>query len=539
MASLTDSAARRQAEYLARTTSAYRKGRGQVFTPPDIARFMAGLLQRMPSRFRLLDPGAGAGLLSVAVCERLLRRFSPRQLYIHAFEPEQALAAILRANLEQCKRALSEAGHDLSFTVDQNDFIAVASAHLEEPGLFKPAIADDFDAAVMNPPYCKLRKDSRQARLMERVVHGQPNAYAFFLTLGARLLKPGGELVAITPRSFCNGLYFRGFRRWFFDRMSLERLHLFESRTEAFKESDVLQESVITKARKLGMPSQEVRISSSLGKSIPSELPCSSLPYPSIVDDSCGQRLVKIPVSDLDCRVMRALETLPRRFEDTGLRISTGPVVTFRATDLILHEQNGQSVVPLLMSHNVKPYRTEWPIARKRHPLYMIDNERSRGRKLLLPTRNCVILKRFSAKEEKRRLTAACLLRREQHAPCIGLENHLNYIHLAYRELTEHEVFGVAALLNSMLLDRYFRILSGNTQVNATDIRNVPFPSLEVLGRVGKAARAVYLERPEAIEPIIAGALGITNSLVEDLAPTSRREGDGRIRNSPSCASGT
>ncbi len=517
MLSLLDDSAQRQAAYLQDTTSAYRKGRGQVFTPPEIARFMAGLFSLVPEQLHLLDPGAGAGMLSVAVCEQVLQQRSPRQLFIHAFELEQALAEILRSNLEHCKQVLAEAGHTLTFTVEQEDFIAVASPHLEA-SLFKPSISDDFDAVIMNPPYFKLRKDSEHAKLMQRVVHGQPNAYAFFLTLGARLLKPDGELVAITPRSFCNGLYFRGFRRWFFERMSLEHIHLFESRTDTFKDSGVLQESVITKARKLGSPSGQVQITGSFGRDIPEHLQCQTLPHASVVDNSCGEHLVKIPVSEDDCKIMRLLEALPQRFQETGLRISTGPVVTFRATDLILRARNGQTVVPLLMPHNIKPYRTEWPVTRKQHPVYIIDNEQSRKRKLLVPTKNYVVLKRFSAKEEKRRLTAACLLRREQEAAYIGLENHLNYVYLADRELSEDETFGVAALFNSVLLDRYFRILSGNTQVNATEIRNLHFPSLETLASIGRQVKKLPGKQADTIERIVIESLGVTNSLMEHLA---------------------
>ena len=107
----------------------------------------------------------------------------------------------------------------------------------------------------MNPPYFKVRKDSEHAKLMRCIVHGQPNIYAFFMALGARLLKEHGELVAITPRSFCNGLYFRGFRRWYFDRVALDHVHIFESRTETFKHSNVLQENIITKVhRSAGRP---------------------------------------------------------------------------------------------------------------------------------------------------------------------------------------------------------------------------------------------------------------------------------------------
>jgi len=415
---------------------------------------------------------------------------------------------------------LSKAGHRLAFTIHREDFIAAASPYVDGQGsLFGgPAVPDDYDAVIVNPPYFKVRKDSEHAKLMQRVVHGQPNAYAFFLALAARLLKPEGELVAITPRSFCNGLYFRGFRHWFFQRMALDHIHLFESRTEAFKESDVLQESVITKSHKLGRPATQVSITGSYGKDVSKRSEPQIVSHTEIVDNSRGEHLVKIPVTADDCRIMRLVEDLPLRFEQIGLRISTGPVVTFRATEFILQRQNGESVVPLLMPHNIKPYRTQWPVRRKQHPVYIVDCETSRKRKLLIPVKNYVVLKRFSAKEEKRRLTAACLLRCEQETERIGLENHLNYVYHALRELSEDETFGVAALFNSVLLDRYFRILSGNTQVNATEIRNLHFPSLATLTAIGRDVRSLPDRSSARVERIVAAALGVTTSLADRLA---------------------
>src|SRR5260370_35265937 len=101
---------------------------------------------------------------------------------------------------------------------------------------------------------------------MEDLVHGQPNVYDFFLAAAAQMLRPGGELVAITPRSFCNGLYFRGFRHWFFEKMSLYRIHLFESRTETFR--DVLQESIVTASHRLRRPSVSVTVRTSYALNI-------------------------------------------------------------------------------------------------------------------------------------------------------------------------------------------------------------------------------------------------------------------------------
>ena len=105
--------------------------------------------------------------------------------------------------------------------------------------------------------------------------------------------------------------------------------------------------------------------------------------------------------------------------------------------------------------------------------------------KLLVPNQNYVFLRRFTAKEEHHRLVAAPYFA-ELDTEVIGLENHLNYIHRPNGHLTEHETRGLAVLLNSTLMDSYFRIFSGNTQVSATELRKLPLPPLETIVELGR-----------------------------------------------------
>ena len=70
------------------------------------------------------------------------------------------------------------------------------------------------------------------------------NLYSAFLSIAIKLLSPGGELVAIVPRSFCNGPYFRPFRNLFLDNTAIHHLHVFERRDKAFKDGEVLQENL-------------------------------------------------------------------------------------------------------------------------------------------------------------------------------------------------------------------------------------------------------------------------------------------------------
>jgi adenine-specific DNA-methyltransferase len=488
-----------------------RKKKGQFFTPPQVCQFMAGLLSlKRPTAYRLLDPGAGIGSLTAALCDRFLRLRSPRNLEVHLFENDPGLLPFLREMMERCSKVLCERGHSMSYEIHAKDFILDTAATIfGAPSLFcDPYELGEFDGVIMNPPYFKVSKTSSYAQIMEDVVHGQPNIYAFFLAAAARMLRPDGELVAITPRSFCNGLYFRGFRRWFFENMALDRIHLFESRTETFR--DVLQESLITACHRLGKASMHVTISTSRGINAHAGN-VTTLPTTTVIDDSCGQANVRIPASVEDQAIAGMVESWPSRFQELRLRISTGPVVMFRATEFLLPRPDGKNSTRLLAAFNVKPFRTEWPVIRNEHPIAFKVCPGSR--RLLLPTQNYVLVRRFSAKEERRRLTASCLLSSEVAEPFVAIENHLNYVYHADRELNLDEVYGLAALFNSALLDRYFRVISGNTQVNATEIRSMKFPDLPAVARIGRKVRELASLDSDAVELTVLRELGINDEM--------------------------
>jgi adenine-specific DNA-methyltransferase len=488
-----------------------RKKKGQFFTPPEVCRFMADLFSLTPrTTFRLLDPGAGVGSLAAAFCDRVLHVGLCCNLEIHLFENDPQVLPFLRDTMSNCAETLNRHGHSMAYEIHAKDFILDAAAVLfSPPSLFQDSSGwGEFDGVIMNPPYFKLIKASPYARVMDDVVHGQPNIYAFFLAAGAQLLRPGGEMVAITPRSFCNGLYFRGFRRWFFEKMALDRIHLFESRTAAFR--DVLQESVITSSHRIGKPSPTVTVSMSNGLDIHAAK-STTMPVASVIDDSCGHSNIRILAREEDQAITEVVESWPHRFSESGLRISTGPVVMFRATDFLLPLPNGEDFAPLLSVFNVKAFQTEWPLVHKKHPTALRVTPDSH--RLLLPARNYVLLRRFSAKEERRRLTASCLLNSDLGRPFVALENHLNYVYHAERELTPDEVYGLAAIFNSALLDRYFRTISGNTQVNATEIRSMKFPELSMIANIGRSVRLLESLDNDAVEIIVFRELGIARGM--------------------------
>lgn len=498
--------ARLHAKYENITSAHERKSKGQVFTSSAVARFMAGFFAADKAQFRLLDAGAGIGVLATAVCERFLRLRSAREVEIHLYENDPGILRLLEENMKNCQEAMRAAGHSMSYRIISEDFILEYPPEERRPLFFNDERTAVYDGAILNPPYFKINKASPYARAMEHIVHGQPNIYALFLASAAERLRPRGTLVAITPRSFCNGLYFRGFRRWFFERMSLRHVHVFQSRTHTFKEANVLQESIISVCDHVEKQSDRVTITSSFARDFGNGMKGQTLPASSVIDDTCGDLVIRIPETEEDAQIINHVESWPRRFSQLGLRISTGPVVTFRTTGYLLRHPNGQNSVPLLSVHNVKPFVTIWPVEKGNKPTSFRVSPDSM--KHLVPTKNYVLVRRFSAKEEARRLTASCFLRDDMTCPFVALENHLNYVYHAERDLTADEVFGIAALFNSLLLDKFFRTISGNTQVNATEVRTMKFPELDSIARIGKRVRRLRLRTTPAVEAIVVEELG-------------------------------
>ena len=505
---LTDFVSAQQREFEASAPSDQRRARGQVFTPPAVARFMATMPELPRRRIRVLDPGAGAGMLTAALCERLLQLRTPRQVELVAFESDEGLAAMLRRTLDTCQVALARRGHSVTYEVNARDFLEAAAAGFGGTDLFEQATPiGEVDIVIMNPPYAKVRAGSRAAQMLAEVVHGQPNLYALFLAGAAQLLRPEGQLVAITPRSFCNGPYFRTFRRWFFRRMVLDRIHLFDSRKDTF--ADVLQESVITHATRTEKRSGSVRVSSSHGRDIPPNLAVEVHPERRVVEDSAGEMILRIPTTKRDASIIDVMDAWPARFPDHGLGVSTGPVVSFRATEHLLPALRPNDSVPLLTVHNVRSWETRWPVDRPGISQALRASPESA--KLLLPVRNYVLLRRFTAKEEDRRLVAAPFFARDWPHEHVGLENHLNYVYHRRRELDDSEVRGLVALFNSRLFDTYFRTVSGNTQVNAAEILSLPFPDMDRVASLGRLAG-------ELTEGRILEFLGVEYELAHELA---------------------
>lgn len=466
---------------------------GQFSTPPEVARFMASMLGFRGRSVRLLDAGAGVGVLTAAVVQEAVARTErPEDVHAVAYELDGALETRLQATLDACRGKAGQSGMKFSSQSLKEDFISAGAAGLRGE-MFAPE-PESFDCAILNPPYRKLARGSAEREELARVLGVEVgNLYAAFVALAVGLLKPGGELVAITPRSFCNGPYFRPFRKLFLNRMALGRVHVFETRGDLFGENGVLQENLIVHAVKGPVvPGATVKISSS---TTPDEdlHAVSEEPYGRVVVPEDPESFIRVVPDEAGGKVYERIGSLRGSLEIIGVSVSTGRVVDFRVREFLRHEPTADTV-PLVYPHNLRNGFVQWPCKHVKKPSAIMAGDESS--KSLSPSGVFVLVKRFSAKEEKRRVVAAVYDParlsevsdggRPAGYQSVGFENHLNYYHQGGGGLPRNLARGLAAFLNSTLVDLYFRQFSGHTQVNATDLKNIKYPVRRELEEMGE-----------------------------------------------------
>ncbi|MCB4790270.1 MAG: N-6 DNA methylase [Elusimicrobia bacterium] len=505
-------------DYLNKSSANERKSKGQFFTPRQVSLFMASLLNIDKQKFSVLDPGAGTGMLSAAVCESILSSRKQIDFSLDAYETDSEVIPLLENVLHKCQTVLRENGHKFKYRIIAKDFILDNSHRIKTQLDFgERETSLSYDYIISNPPYYKLNKNSPQTLLLNEIVSGQPNIYTFFMTLSLDMLKSDGKMMFITPRSFCSGLYFKPFRKWLLQHGQITNIHMFESRSNVFGNGTVLQESIITgiMPKKNEVESNKVTISTSQDGSF-HNLKKVDIDYQDILHQINGQLMIKVPVTKTDVKVQHIVNSWEYTLKDFGMKVSTGPVVSFRAEKYLSTEFIDENkTVPLLWMHNIQNMNIVWPIEKKKRGL-AIKLEKGTA-PVLVPVKNYVLVKRFSSKEQKRRLYAGVLLKSKFKYDKVGIENHLNYIYRYHDILSTDEVYGVAGILNSSLMDMFFRMLNGSTQVNAVDIDNLPLPSLEKIKELGKTIMARKPSIGIELDKVIIDVLGIDNDILLEL----------------------
>lgn len=474
-------------------TKTLKSSMGQFMTPSSTAQFMASLFSPVKGQpCRLIDAGAGIGSLSSAFLDRCVSGdLAFDSVAVSAFEFDASIHDHLRKTLAGYGDRIGA-----SWAITGGDFIEHAVNAIQ----FRTG--PRFTHAILNPPYKKVNTDSDCRLLARKVGLETVNLYTAFLGLVLELMEPGGEVVAIIPRSFCNGPYYRPFREFMFARAALCHIHVFESRNKAFKDDDVLQENVILRLRK-GEPQGSVTVSTSGDDSF-KDLATYVHPFDKVVHPGDEQHFIHIPLAAADSE-LTAASAFSCSLADLGIGICTGPVVDFRLKDH-LRQTPEPGGVPLLYANHLSTGELVWPVESKKPNSIMVNAQSERW---LMPVGTYTVTRRFSSKEEKRRVVATVIP--ESAFPTykqLGFENHLNVFHRQKKGLPVELARGLATYLNSTVVDEHLRRFSGHTQVNATDLRTIPYPTEKALIALGEWSIRHGKATQSEVDAEISGLIG-------------------------------
>lgn len=465
----------------------------QFFTPGSICQFMASLFKNLSGNVKLLEPGCGVGSLFSAFTDEAISRKQLSSLNITAYEIDISMRPFLAQTIDECITVSTQNNIPFAHRIIYEDFITAVHSQ-------------SFTHVIMNPPYKKMRSNSVHRKALSMAGIEVVNLYAGFMALAIKQLEPGGEIVTIIPRSFCNGAYYRSFRKWLLDNLTIENIHIFDSRNNAFADDHVLQENVIIHCKK-GGKQQNVLITSSPQSHFYKDketneitvdgMTVCTVTFDKIVIPNDPHHFIHIPSSENLQHIVRRLSCFNSSLDDIGVKVSTGPIVAFRCKNdlkLVLEENTAPLLYPFHLNGGVV-----WPKnAKKPNAIKITDYSR---KYLWQNSGYYVLTRRFSTKEEKKRLVANYY---DSSIPgkLIGFDNKLNVFHINRKGMSMNLAKGLCAYLNCSLLDQYYRQFSGHTQVNATDLRFLRYPSKECLELIGKK---ITIQNPsqEEIDEII------------------------------------
>ena len=460
--SLTKEIYKKTEAFIKKMPKERRKEYGQFFTAPSIADFMASLesVDLNKEKLSLLDAGAGSGILSAALIAHIRERGFKGEIELTCYENDSCVLPLLRENLELINKT-----YQINYIIKSTNYIISQkfgdneSSHL-------------YDFIIGNPPYKKIGKNAPEALAIPDVCYGTPNLYFLFWAMAIHNLKPESEIVYIIPRSWTSGAYFAKFREFLFSCCAILNIHLFASRKKVFDGESVLQETIIVKVKKTQDIPQFIKITSSSTSDF-SDINEFDAPYNIIVTNN---QYVYLITEKNEAETLSKLSQFNETLKSIKLPMKTGIIVDFR-TQEVLRNEPSESTYPLLYSQHIQDGRIKWPVGKENE--YICTNHKG----YLQENTNYLLVKRFTAKEEKRRLQCGVYLKSDYpEFAYISTQNKVNFIKCDTPELA----YGLYVLFNSTVYDTYYRILNGSTQVNSTEINNMPVPDINTISGIGR-----------------------------------------------------
>ncbi len=470
---------------------------GRLFTKKDTAKRMAAMfsLDTEKDACTILDPGAGTGILAAALIERICKEAPKcKQIFLTCYENDEDFLPMLKDNLERIRK---KCRHDyevrLFATVYEENYLTCSKEHYTVH--FFRRVEDTFDYIICNPPKNLYEKGSEEAEAIGGISTVKAHGALLFAETAKRHLEEGGQLVILMPTTIASATEQRPFRLSLFSAMPITGVHLFIGKQKNTRRAVPLKKECILAMRKGEAPA-EVQIYTSADHGAKTAA-LSPLPYDFVVDKN-GHGLT-LPKSAEDASIVLFINGFPETLDSLGLRMRTGLVLDNRSGGMLFNDPV-KGTIPLLRTAAIENGLVQFPAAVPKQYIAPLSKN------LIQPNKNMILIKRVPAKRDERFLNAGIYLAsRLPTYRFISTHNKLNFIDTkeAGGEICARLLYGLFALLNSTIYDRYISIVSKSKQINAKEFKSLPLPPRNLIENIGMRLGEVRLTDVRTCDKIV------------------------------------
>lgn len=448
-------------------TPSERKKFGAYLTPAPLARQITRMCMTSPSRVMLGDHGAGSGFLSCLTASMMLSRADrPREVNIGAYEVQSKLHKAIRQSLGLVSSQAEAFGADFTAQLS-GDFLEGLEDMLA-------GRKRELTHSVLNPPYFKIGpKHPANITLKNTLGFTVPNVYALFIVATLMMLKEGGEMVALIPRSFASGIYYKPFRKFLIENANLTHIVRFSSRSNLFKEDNVLQENCVIRC--IAGHGQQSRVQLDFWETPESGcVNTMSAAAELIVSEDC----IAMPATDGEMSALRTVRGQGSSFENAGFEVGTGRCVLHKVSKHFSYTHS-----PAVAPHiHAKMFRSGEPVdftsRSYRGPSGV--NICSETETFLNDAGRYLLIKRVSPNDGMNQRVASTMFdSRPYHGSKLAISNGLQVVS-SRAETVNSQTRHLSALqeyLTSAQVQDYIRAVNGTTQINKADLLGMGIPT--------------------------------------------------------------
>lgn len=346
-----------------------------------------------------------------------------------------------------------------------------------------------FDFVVGNPPYYKIRKlDQGIKNAFAESIYGHPNAYGPFIHAGIEMLKANGRLGFIIPRSMLSGLYFKNLREFIERNTSIKEVVYISDRKKVF--DNVLHGTMILSLKRDKQSREKVMISfiKSL-KDMENRHAEISVDRDRVIQRLNGTTVWFVAnTSETYVIIDRIIKEHPLLSgHEINCRAKTGQIVWNRVKPLLATTEKS-GTLPLVWATDVGKFSFSFNRMGMARPCFLKLNSKT---ECLVVKGPCILVQHVTADEQPSRIVACipeefCKIERNGYF----VENHLNVIQLVIKN-SETDIYFILGILNSEVVEFFFRAMNGNTQVSATELNLLPMPTGKYNYKIADIAKEI------------------------------------------------